>query len=78
MIKISPAQEYAIRMINALDGFIENPDDIDWSNDILMMVMERPETLRAALAGYLYKLQGAQLMRESQKRIKEYQLCNHN
>lgn len=62
--KITPAQDYAIRMINALDGFIDNPNDIDWSNDILMFVLERPQTLRSALAAYLYKSQSAQLERE--------------
>lgn len=70
---LTPAQDYAIRMINALDGFIENPEDMDWQNDILMFILERPKTLRSALAMYLNKSQSAQLVRESQKRVKEYQ-----
>lgn len=67
---ITPAQDYALRMINALDGFIENPQDEDWRNDILMFILERPRTLRSALSAYLYKSQSAQYNREvANKRI---------
>lgn len=62
--KLTPAQDYALRMINALDGLIENPYDIDWTNDILMFILERPRTLRSALAAYLHKSRSAQLDRE--------------
>lgn len=62
---LTPAQDYALRMINALDGLIENPYDVDWSNDILITVLERPRTLRNALAAYLYKSRIAQLNREN-------------
>lgn len=65
--QITPAQDYALRMINALDGFIDNPDDIDWSNDILMFILERPKTLRSALAAYLYKSRNAQIDRQISK-----------
>lgn len=61
---LTPAQDYALRMITALDGFIDNPDDTDWSNDILMFILERPKTLRCALAAYLYKSQRASFERE--------------
>ena len=64
MTQLTPAQDYAVRMINALDGYIENPFDIDWTNDILMFILERPRTLRSALAAYLYKSRSAQLDRE--------------
>ena len=61
---LTPAQDYAVRMINALDGYIENPFDIDWTNEILMFILERPRTLRSALAAYLHKSRSAQLDRE--------------
>lgn len=60
---LTPAQEYTVRMINALDGFIDNPGDTYWGNDILMFILERPKTLRSALAAYLYKSQCAQFER---------------
>lgn len=62
--QFTPAQDYAIRMINALDGFIGNPDDTDWKNDILMFILERPKTLRSALSAYLYKSRNARIERE--------------
>lgn len=59
----TPAEDYALRMINAIDGFIDNPDDTDWSDEILMFILERPKTLRSALAAYLYKSQSARVTR---------------
>lgn len=73
MKSLTPAQDYAMRMIAALEGFIENPEDVDSQNDILMFILERPKTLRSALSMYLHKSQSAQLVRESYKRVKEYQ-----
>lgn len=67
--QFTPAEEYALRMINALDGFIDNPDDMDWSNDILMFILERPKTLRSALAAYLYKSQSARVAKGNLKTI---------
>lgn len=64
---LTPAQDYALRMINALDGFIDNPNDLDWSNDILMFILERPKTLRSALAAYFYKSKSAQIDRQIAK-----------
>lgn len=58
---LTPAQEYAVRMMNALDGVINSPDNATCSNDILAIVLERPKTLRAALAAYLYKSRSAQV-----------------
>lgn len=64
MIKqITPAEDYALRMINAIDGFLDNPDDTTWSDEILMFILERPKTLRSALAAYLYKSQSARVNR---------------
>lgn len=63
LTKLTPAEDYALRMINALDGFIDNPDNIEWSDEILMFILERPKTLRSALSAYLYKSQSARLTR---------------
>lgn len=65
----TPAEDYALRMINAIDGFIDNPDDTDWSDEILMFILERPKTLRSALAAYLYKSQSARVTRGSIKQM---------
>lgn len=53
----TPAQDYAAQMIAALDNVIAMPGDIDAENDVLMIALSRPKTLRAALAAYLYKAQ---------------------
>lgn len=63
LAKLTPAEDYTLRMINALDGFIDNPDNIEWSDEILMFILERPKTLRSALSAYLYKSQSARLAR---------------
>lgn len=62
--KQTPAQDYAKRMIDALDGFINNPEDIDWTNDLVMLVFERPKTLRSALSAYLYKAKNVRNIKE--------------
>lgn len=66
---LTPAEDYALRMINAIDGFLDNPDDTDWSDEILMFILERPKTLRSALAAYLYKSQSARVTRGSIKQM---------
>jgi hypothetical protein len=54
-LTLTPAQDYAIRMINALDELIDNPTDTGWSDEVLMFILERPKTLRSALSAYLNK-----------------------
>lgn len=61
--KLTPAQAYAQRIISAVDNLLGSPDDTDTIADIQMMILERPKTLRCALAAYLYKSQSAQLQR---------------
>lgn len=63
-LNITPAQAYAQRIIAAVDNLLGSPDDTDRIADIQMMILERPKTLRCALAAYLYKLQSAQLQRQ--------------
>lgn len=62
-ISITPAQAYAQRIIAAVDNLLGSPDDTDTIADIQMMILERPRTLRCALAAYLYKSQSTQLQR---------------
>ena len=62
-IKLTPAQDYASRMITAIDEYIADPQSNDWLQEILMIVLERPKTLRNALNAYLYKSRMAQLTR---------------
>lgn len=69
-LKPTPAEAYAARMITAIDGFLDNPNDEDWRNDILMFVLERPKTLRSALAAYLYKSQCASQSRAEARKMK--------
>lgn len=53
--QLTPAQDYMKRMIEALDGLIENPNDPDWEADVVLFLFERPKTLRSALSAALYK-----------------------
>ena len=62
-LNLTPAQAYAARIVEAIDCLLCDPEDIDRIADIQMMVLERPKTLRCALAAYLYKSQSAQLLR---------------
>lgn len=66
---LTPAEDYALRMINAIDGFLDYPDDTSWSDEILMFILERPKTLRSALAAYLYKSQSERVNRGTCNRI---------
>lgn len=61
--KLTPAQAYAARIVEAIDGLLCTPEDTEAADNVLMMVLERPRTLRSALAAYLYKSQSAQLQR---------------
>ncbi len=61
--KLTPAQAYAARIVEAIDGLLCAPEDTEAADNVLMMVLERPRTLRSALAAYLYKSQSAQLQR---------------
>lgn len=60
---LTPAQAYAARIVEALDSLLCKPEDTEAADNVLMMVLERPRTLRCALAAYLYKSQSAQLQR---------------
>lgn len=60
-IKLTPAQDYANRIVCALDRIIAEPENKDLSNEVLMTVLERPRTLRCALSAYLYKSLSAKL-----------------
>ena len=62
-LDLTPAQAYAQRIIAAVDNLLASSDDKDAIADIQMMVLERPKTLRCALAAYLYKSQSARLQR---------------
>lgn len=57
----TPAQDYAQRVVLALDEVIANPDSLEWYDEAVMLLMERPRTLRAALAAYLYRCRMKQL-----------------
>lgn len=57
--KLTPAQAYMQHLIDALTNIIENPDDTDWQDEVLMQILQRPKTLRAALAAALYKSKSA-------------------
>ncbi len=62
-LKLTPAQAYAARIVEAVDNLLCFPEDTEAADNVLMMVLERPRTLRSALAAYLYKSQSAQLQR---------------
>lgn len=55
-LRLSPAQAYAARMIEAIDILLGDIEDTEAADNVLMMVLERPRTLRSALAAYLYEL----------------------
>lgn len=59
----TPAQNYASRCIDALGELINNPQSHDWQDEVYMLIMERPQTLKCALSAYLYKSQMARLQR---------------
>ncbi len=46
MEKLTPAQIYALNIINAIDKMA--------LDDVRKMITERPQTLRSALRAYLY------------------------
>ena len=60
-LRLTPAQAYAARMVEAIDILLGDIEDTEAADNVLMMVLERPRTLRSALAAYLYKSQSAQL-----------------
>ena len=62
-LRLSPAQAYAARMVEAIDILLGDIEDTEAADNVLMMVLERPRTLRSALAAYLYKSQSAQHQR---------------
>ena len=62
-LKLTPAQAYAARIVEAVDNLLCSPEDTEAADNVLLMVLERPRTLRSALAAYLYKSQSAQLQR---------------
>ena len=41
---------------------VADPENTEAADNVLMMVLERPKTLRCALAAYLYKSQMAQIL----------------
>lgn len=53
--QLTPTQDYMKRMIDALSGYIDNPEDADWEAEVLIHIFERPKTLRSALSAALYK-----------------------
>ena len=53
--EFTPAQSYAARIIVALDNLLKDIEDIEAQDEVLMMILERPKTLRCALSAYLYK-----------------------
>lgn len=59
----TPAQNYASRCIDALEELINNPQNHDRQDEVYMLIMERPQTLKCALSAYLYKSQMARLQR---------------
>lgn len=61
---LTPAQAYAARVVEAIDGFLCNPEDMDAADSVLMMILERPRTLRCALAAYLHKSQMQSISRK--------------
>lgn len=61
--QLTPAQSYASRIVEALDNLLCAPEDAEAVDNVLMMVLERPKTLRCALAAYLYKSQMAQILK---------------
>lgn len=60
---IAPAQIYAQRAIAALDAILSDKPTADCSL-VVQLLMERPQSLRCALANYLYKLQMQSLNRQ--------------
>lgn len=52
---LTPAQAYAARIVEAIDGLLCDPENMDAADSVLMMILERPRTLRCALAAYLHK-----------------------
>ena len=59
----TPAQAYAKRCIYALQELINNPEDNEWQDEVHLLLMERPQTLKCALSAYLYKSEMARLSR---------------
>ena len=52
---LTPAQAYAARIVEAIDGLLCDPENMDAADSVLMMILERPRALRCALAAYLHK-----------------------
>lgn len=59
----TPAQAYAKRCIIALSEMINNQGSNDWQEELLLLLLERPQTLKCALSAYLYKSEMASLQR---------------
>ena len=53
--KLTPTQDYLKRMVFALTEYINDPENTELADEILMQVLERPKTLRAALNAALYR-----------------------
>lgn len=60
MEKLTPAQTYALNIINAIDKMA--------LDDVRKMIAERPQTLRSALRAYLY----ASISQRNQRNRKLY------
>lgn len=61
---LTPAQSYAQNAVEALDDLIAAESDAEYHKAYAAkLVMERPKTLRCALAAYLYKSQMQSLNR---------------
>lgn len=50
---LTPEEYYIKLSIEALDNFIENPNDDEMYGSLLTAILERPKTLRAALKSYM-------------------------
>lgn len=55
-IKLTPAQDYAKRIVCALDRLMSEPENAELANEVLMAVLERPRTIRCALKEVLRQL----------------------
>lgn len=62
-IKLTPAQDYAKRIVDALDRLAAEPDNTNLAESVRSMILNRPRTLRSAMSAYLYKSQSTQITR---------------
>lgn len=54
---MTPTRKTLIQAIEALTEHINDPENVDKYSDVIMLLMERPTAVRAALSLYLHKLQ---------------------